>query len=106
MKLSKIILISIFVMFTALNICAQTAITTNGARDPGTYYTTYTFAGTVARTDTSNFATFQLGNHNAIIDLQYTLTNAHDSARIYIDRQESYFSNKWTVKKILLRRIR
>lgn len=80
---------------------AQTAWTTNGSTDNNNGWKTINFAGTLKGTDTLTSAAFTLLGCELNYNLARLFTQANDSVKITIKRQDSYIPGQWTVAKTI-----
>lgn len=90
-----------FVLVMATPAKAQTAWTTNGSIENYNGWKAINFAGTLKCTDTLTTAAFTLLGCELDFNLAKYFTQANDSIKITIKRQDSYIPGTWTVAKTI-----
>lgn len=90
-----------FVMAVVLPLKAQTVWTTNGSTDNNNGWKTINFVGQLKGTDTLTTAAFTLLGCDLNFNLAKYFTQANDSIKVTIKRQDSYIAGQWTVAKTI-----
>lgn len=94
-------LMVVFSPLLQMDLQAQTVWTTNGATDNNNGWKTVNFVGQLKGTDTLTTASFNLLGCDLNYNLARLFTQASDSVKITIKRQDSYIAGQWTVAKTI-----
>lgn len=103
MKIFRFLAIALMTIVLALAtpVKAQTAWTTNGVVENYNGWKTINFVGKLKGTDTLTTAAFSLIGCELYFNLAKYFTQANDSVKITIKRQDSYIPGTWTVAKTI-----